>query len=44
MMNYFGGMMGGYSGASFIFWVSLLLVWVTLGLAIAALWKWVNRK
>ncbi len=37
----FGYGMGGWS---FIFWVTTILVWVALALAIAALWRWLNKK
>ena len=42
MWNGFGGMMG-YGGWGFVFWVTTLLVWAALGLAIIALWRWIQR-
>lgn len=41
-MGYDGwGMMGYGSG---IGWITILLVWTTLGFCIAALWKYTSKK
>ena len=44
MWNGFGGMMGYGGGVSFFFWVTTLLVWAVLVLAIIALWRWISKK
>jgi len=41
MMNYSYGMMSYASSVSFI---TLVLLWVLMGLGIAALWKYVTKK
>jgi hypothetical protein len=41
MMNSFLGMMGG--GMTFG-WITILLLWVLMGLGIAALWKYISKK
>ncbi len=43
MWNGFGAMSGYGGGASFFFWVTTLLVWAVLVLAIIALWRWIQR-
>lgn len=37
-------MMGGLSGFSIVWWVTVILVWTVLMLAIIALWRWIKRK
>lgn len=44
MYNMMQSMMGlAYGGAGLIFWVTLLLVWAVLILAIVYLWKQINK-
>ena len=45
MWNGFGAMSGyGWGGAGLISWVTMLLVWAVLVLAIIALWRWIQRR
>lgn len=44
MWNGFGAMSGYSGGAGFFFWVTTLLIWAILVLAIIALWRWISKK
>lgn len=35
---------GGMGYGSGIAWITLILIWAVLGLGIAALWKYINKK
>jgi hypothetical protein len=41
MMNSYYGMMG--SGFAFG-WITMILLWILMGLGIAALWKYISKK
>lgn len=40
-MNYFYGMMGYGVGYG---WLTTLLLWILMGMGIAALWKYLSKK
>lgn len=44
MMDYNYMMGGGGGGLMFFSWITYVLVIVLLGLGIAALWKYINKK